>query len=391
MKTYHLLKQILILAGVMFLTVSVQADETTLSVSLRGLKHPETLVLRKGATNKDVIPRYTQENYENKKIVFRINLDEPTLLRLRLPKKEGYYEILAAPNENIKISGRIVIKDKLHFRGMKIEGAAYQNELKKKKNTYEAYNDSIEDVIKGQFKSLIRKIREAENIGNKQAIDSIYQTERGQQYVERVLQGYQLRNEVVNKLALRYKNSFMGPMLLLSLNGNLTENHQAIYDAFSQKAKVSQYGKEVDNELHPSSLLGKQAPQIEVADIEGNTMQVNTHFTDARYLLVDFWASWCEPCRVEMNNLKQIYEKYAPKGLKMISITTEKDLNEWKKALTEEQMPWSNYRDINRKMLNAYHVRYIPSIFIINNEGVVLAEKLRGKELADFIRDLFAE
>ena len=88
---------------------------------------------------------------------------------------------------------------------------------------------------------------------------------------------------------------------------------------------------------------------------------------------------------------KQIYEKYAPKGLKMISITTEKDLNEWKKALTEEQMPWSNYRDINRKMLNAYHVRYIPSIFIINNEGVVLAEKLRGKELADFIRDLFAE
>lgn len=391
MKTYHLLKQILILAGVMFLTVSVQADETTLSVSLRGLKHPETLVLRKGATNKDVILRYTQENYENKKIVFRINLDEPTLLRLRLPKKEGYYEILAAPNENIKISGRIVIKDKLHFRGMKIEGAAYQNEFQLAKNTYEAYNDSIEDVIKGQFKSLIRKIREAENIGNKQAIDSIYQTERGQQYVERVLQGYQLRNEVVNKLALRYKNSFMGPMLLLSLNGNLTENHQAIYDAFSQKAKESQYGKEVDNELHPSSLLGKQAPQIEVADIEGNTMQVNTHFTDARYLLVDFWASWCEPCRVEMNNLKQIYEKYAPKGLKMISITTEKDLNEWKKALTEEQMPWSNYRDINRKMLNAYHVRYIPSIFIINNEGVVLAEKLRGKELADFIRDLFAE
>ena len=391
MKTYHLLKQILILAGVMFLTVSVQADETTLSVSLRGLKYPETLVLRKGATNKDVIPRYTQENYENKKIVFRINLDEPTLLRLRLPKKEGYYEILAAPNENIKISGRIVIKDKLHFRGMKIEGAAYQNEFQLAKNTYEAYNDSIEDVIKGQFKSLIRKIREAENIGNKQAIDSIYQTERGQQYVERVLQGYQLRNEVVNKLALRYKNSFMGPMLLLSLNGNLTENHQAIYDAFSQKDKESQYGKEVDNELHPSSLLGKQAPQIEVADIEGNTMQVNTHFTDARYLLVDFWASWCEPCRVEMNNLKQIYEKYAPKGLKMISITTEKDLNEWKKALTEEQMPWSNYRDINRKMLNAYHVRYIPSIFIINNEGVVLAEKLRGKELADFIRDLFAE
>lgn len=391
MKTYHLLKQILILAGVIFLTVSVQADETTLSVSLRGLKHPETLVLRKGATNKDVILRYTQENYENKKIVFRINLDEPTLLRLRLPKKEGYYEILAAPNENIKISGRIVIKDKLHFRGMKIEGAAYQNEFQLAKNTYEAYNDSIEDVIKGQFKSLIRKIREAENIGNKQAIDSIYQTERGQQYVERVLQGYQLRNEVVNKLALRYKNSFMGPMLLLSLNGNLTENHQAIYDAFSQKAKESQYGKEVDNELHPSSLLGKQAPQIEVADIEGNTMQVNTHFTDARYLLVDFWASWCEPCRVEMNNLKQIYEKYAPKGLKMISITTEKDLNEWKKALTEEQMPWSNYRDINRKMLNAYHVRYIPSIFIINNEGVVLAEKLRGKELADFIRDLFAE
>lgn len=391
MKTYHLLKQILILAGVMFLTVSVQADETTLSVSLRGLKHPETLVLRKGATNKDVILRYTQEIYENKKIVFRINLDEPTLLRLRLPKKEGYYEILAAPNENIKISGRIVIKDKLHFRGMKIEGAAYQNEFQLAKNTYEAYNDSIEDVIKGQFKSLIRKIREAENIGNKQAIDSIYQTERGQQYVERVLQGYQLRNEVVNKLALRYKNSFMGPMLLLSLNGNLTENHQAIYDAFSQKAKVSQYGKEVDNELHPSSLLGKQAPQIKVADIEGNTMQVNTHFTDARYLLVDFWASWCEPCRVEMNNLKQIYEKYAPKGLKMISITTEKDLNEWKKALTEEQMPWSNYRDINRKMLNAYHVRYIPSIFIINNEGVVLAEKLRGKELADFIRDLFAE
>lgn len=390
MKIYHPIKKILILAGLIIQPATALADETILNVSLRGLKHPEALVLRKGATNEDVILRYTQEQGE-KGTIFRIDLNEPTLLRLRLPKKEGYYEILAAPNEEIKIKGRIIIKDKIQFRGMKVEGATYQKEYQLAKNTYLAYNDSIEDVIKGQFKSLIKKIREAEEIGNKRVIDSIYQTERGQQYVERVLQGYQLRNEVVNRLALRYKDSFMGPMLLLDLNGNLSEQHLEIYNAFSQQAKECQYGQEVKNELAPSSLLGKQAPKIEVADAEGNTIQINTQFTDARYLLVDFWASWCEPCRVEIQNLKKIYEKYAPKGLKMISITTDKDLNEWQKALQEENTPWVNYRDINRKMLNSYHVRYIPSVFVINNEGTVLGEKLRGKELADFIRDLFAE
>lgn len=390
MKNNSFIKHMLILAGLLILPITAMADETTLSVSLRGLKHPEALVLRKGATNKDVILRYTQEQ-DGKKVIFRIDLDEPTLLRLRLSKKSGYYEILAAPNENIKVSGRIVVKDNIRFRSMKVEGAAYQNEYLLAKNTYMAYNDSIEDVIQGQFKSLIRKINEAEEIGNKQIIDSIYRTERGHQYVERVLQGYQLRHEVVNRLALRYKDSFMGPMLLLALNGNLSEKHEAVYQAFSDQAKESQYGQEVDNELHPSSLLGKQAPQIEVTDTEGNVTRINTQFTDARYLLIDFWASWCEPCRIEMHNLKRIYEKYAPKGLKMISITTEKDLNEWKKALDEEQMPWANYRDANRKMLNAYHVRYIPSIFVINSEGVVLGEKLRGKELADFIRNLFAQ
>ena len=110
-----------------------------------------------------------------------------------------------------------------------------------------------------------------------------------------------------------------------------------------------------------------------------------------KYVLLDFWASWCEPCHKEIPNLKRIYETYHAKGLDIIGISADKNVDDWKGTLEEQKEPWCNYIDINRQAISEYKVQYIPSIFILDADGNIIAEKLRGKELSDFIDKLFAE
>ena len=115
-----------------------------------------------------------------------------------------------------------------------------------------------------------------------------------------------------------------------------------------------------------------------------------THQTN-RYLLLDFWASWCEPCLNEVPNLKRLYEKYHDKGLDIIGLSVDRNEVDWKETLEEMEEPWCNYIDLDKQAIMEYQVLYIPCIFIMDANGKIIAEKLRGKDLSDFIDKLFVE
>ena len=106
-----------------------------------------------------------------------------------------------------------------------------------------------------------------------------------------------------------------------------------------------------------------------------------------KYALVDFWASWCGPCRREIPNLKAAYEKFASKGLEIISISIDKDAAAWQKALEEEQLPWPNFLD-DADIDNLYGVKTIPAIFLLDGKGTVIAVGLRGEALQAKLAEL---
>lgn len=107
-----------------------------------------------------------------------------------------------------------------------------------------------------------------------------------------------------------------------------------------------------------------------------------------KYILIDFWASWCNPCRKEIPNLKNLYAKYADKGFQIISISIDKKKADWEKALQEEQLAWPNYLD-TEGIASLYKVRFVPTMYLIDMNKTIIGENVRGEALAEKLAELF--
>ena len=110
-----------------------------------------------------------------------------------------------------------------------------------------------------------------------------------------------------------------------------------------------------------------------------------------KYILLDFWASWCGPCRRELPNVKSIYEKHMNNGFDVLSISIDQDDSAWRQAVKEEDLKWINLRDTDHTIADAYHVSSVPAMYIVDSEGRLVAENLRGEELAAKVDELMAE
>ena len=108
-------------------------------------------------------------------------------------------------------------------------------------------------------------------------------------------------------------------------------------------------------------------------------------------MLVDFWASWCGPCRREIPNVKRQYELYKDKGFEVISISIDKNETAWKKAVEEEKLLWPNFID-KTNVAKTYSVRSVPSMFLIDTatmDIIASGEAARGENLAKKLAELF--
>ncbi|MBQ3677756.1 MAG: AhpC/TSA family protein [Bacteroidales bacterium] len=124
---------------------------------------------------------------------------------------------------------------------------------------------------------------------------------------------------------------------------------------------------------------GSTISDIVLADVNGK--MINLESLRGKIVLVDFWASWCRPCRMEIPNLKKTYEKYHEAGFDIFSVSVDNDYSAWKKALDQEQMPWANVRDDRKIYSNMFNVSSIPFTILIDREGKIIAKGVRGSDL----------
>jgi peroxiredoxin len=139
-----------------------------------------------------------------------------------------------------------------------------------------------------------------------------------------------------------------------------------------------------------SSTIGAEAPEIEMETPEGEMMKLSD--LRGKYVLIDFWASWCGPCRRENPNVKKVYSKYKDKGFEILGVSLDRDKSRWIKAIEADGLPWPHVSDLRQwknEAAQTYGVSSIPYTVLVDPEGKIVATRLRGASLEAKLAEVF--
>ena len=279
--------------------------------------------------------------------------------------------------------------DRYSFSNLKVTGSPLSDRL----FTYLAKRDALDKIFndnRTRFADISKKLGNARMAKDKALYDSLSNSEEGKAMLAAEKQFFQTVEKTYTDAINENLDSFWGPLLTLNFYSYLTPDQQALYNSFSDEAKQSWYGKKVRSEVYPGADDGGKAKPFTVDD--NGTMKTLAQLCQGKcYVLVDFWASWCGPCRKEIPNVKRQYELYKDKGFEVISISIDKNEAAWRKALEEEKLQWPNFID-KTNIAKTYSVRSIPSMFLIDTTTMDImasGDAARGEKLAEKLASLF--
>lgn len=173
---------------------------------------------------------------------------------------------------------------------------------------------------------------------------------------------------------------------------NSTEAKEAL-ESLDPKMKESATAVKIKTTIDNMSAadIGAKAPEFSAKTPEGNELALSEAL--GTYTIIDFWASWCKPCRRENPNVVKVYEKYHDKGLNIISVSLDRQGQEdrWKQAIAADNMDWyhvSNLQFWQDPIARQYSVRSIPATFLLDENGIIIDKNLRGPALEAKIASL---
>ena len=147
-----------------------------------------------------------------------------------------------------------------------------------------------------------------------------------------------------------------------------------------------------NNEDPMQVLVGKHFIDIQLKDTKGTPRKLSEYVGHGKWVLVDFWASWCGPCRGEMPNVVAAYNQYHDKGFEIVGLSFDKDKDAWVKAIKDWEMPWIHLSDLKyweTVAAGVYSITGIPDNILVDPEGIIVARGLRGDSLEAKLAEIF--
>ena len=167
--------------------------------------------------------------------------------------------------------------------------------------------------------------------------------------------------------------------------------YKQVRDSLIGKYPDDVFVRQIDQKLRTAVVVGMEAPDIVMAGVDGKERRLSD--LRGKMVLVDFWASWCRPCRLENPNVVRIYNQYHDKGFEIFSVSLDNNRDAWVNTIAADKLEWPNHMSDLRGWSNAaaklYGVSSIPATVLVGPDGKVLARNLRGNAIEQFLKEYF--
>lgn len=355
----------------------------TITGNIKGLPDGTRIELVPGATHADEKP-VAQATVSKGQFVLKGTIGaEPRLFYLQTKGITGGTSIMVQAAK-ITIAGTAELSGSgdrkyYEFTAVVVKGSA-AHELYMKKR---APKDELNDLFMANQeanKEVMAKRNEA--YANKDTVlaKSIMQSAAWTKLEADESAFFKLADQNLHKIITDNKDTFWGPLFALDLFSYFTPNDKALYASLSPQAQNTYYGKIMGELINPKGFKGTHAPAVDLKNEAGVAPELAALTKGHKYVLVDFWASWCVPCRKSIPNLKKAYDEFKDKGLQIVSISIDKKEGDWLKAQGEEKLPWPSFLDKGATS-NAWKIQAIPAMFLLDENGTVVMENMSLEEV----------
>ncbi|MGB0366990.1 MAG: thioredoxin-like domain-containing protein [Flavobacteriaceae bacterium] len=255
-------------------------------------------------------------------------------------------------------------------------------------NDLQTYREETKEFA-NNLNAIVSEIQTANSLG-----DNLLVQDLQQQYTD--LQGDLIEYE--KEFIKTNVDSYISVLILERfLNQKTMPRNEVkeIFNTYSNRIRSSKSGINVSNivnaPVNPTA-IGEIAPLFEGPTPTGERIALESF--KGKVVIIDFWASWCRPCRIENPNLVRLYKRMHDKGLEIVGVSLDRNKASWERAIADDGLTWNHVSNLQYwadPIAQLYSVRSIPAAFVLNREGRIVAKNLRGAQLDAKIEELLSD
>lgn len=338
----------------------------------------------KGAPDQQVYLEQIPFNQEAPKVLDTVDMKNGKFVVKAVSKEEGMYRVRFEKN-----AGYLFINDK---EDINLVADSQDSTLKSTRINSPSTN------------SLYHFIMKLDSIHTKLMLDDqlrqIYMSQNNDSAATAISQSFILSQGWYNNYVIKYADTAKSPIVsLYALSYAMDVNKDTVMNLMARIQKKwpgNNYVKDVSKQLDEFNkaqtqqtqapqqglVVGTEAPEITMDDTEGKSFSLSS--LRGKYVLVDFWASWCGPCRAENPNVVAAYQKYKDKNFTILGVSLDQTKEAWLKAIKDDHLDWKQISDLkfwSSAAVPAYQIQGIPYNVLVDPQGKIIASELRGQML----------